>query len=491
MGKFVLQRDYSAQTIVNQYILDRSRFSGITGPVGSGKTIGSILKTLDLACEQAPNRSGYRPTRFFVVRNTYSDLENTTIKDWRGVFDSNDHLGMLGKFHQGGRTPPTHHLKFKLQDRSIVDCEVIFLALDRAEDERKLRGAQATGFYLNEIKELSKAVLDMAGSRIGRYPSMATGGVDPTWHGIFGDSNAPDDDHWLYELAEIEKPEGWTFFKQPGGVVREIIDGKWTGKWVENPLAENIKNLPENYYINQLGGKSNDWISVNLANEYGNVTDGNPVYRHQWMDSLHCIPNLGYVDDQPIAIGLDFGLTPAAIISQQQPNGVIHILDEILGQGMGIRQFTESMLKPLLLRKYPKCSCTFVGDPAGVQKSQADENTVFKELSNLGIDCIKGQTQDADVRFESVRYFLQMMRDGKPSLLVSTNCPVLRKGFNGGYKFRKVQRAGDLTYHEKADKNQYSHPHDALQYLMMWYKGHITNVVKKKFNRANFRDTVI
>ena len=97
-------------------------------------------------------------------------------------------------------------------------------------------------------------------------------GVRPTHYGMIGDSNAPDEDHWYYRLAEEERPEDWKFHRQPGGVYREG-DG-----WHLNEQAENIQNLPEDYYRRGLQGKSDDWIKVNLANEYGFVSAGKPVH---------------------------------------------------------------------------------------------------------------------------------------------------------------------------------------------------------------------
>jgi hypothetical protein len=44
---------------------------------------------------------------------------------------------------------------------------------------------------------------------------------------------------------------------------------------------------------------------------------------------------------------------------------------------------------------------------------------------------------------------------------------VLRKGFNGGYKYKIVSYSGEARLAMEPDKNQYSHPHDALQYMMM------------------------
>ncbi len=98
----------------------------------------------------------------------------------------------------------------------------------------------------------------MADLRHGRYPSLAAGGVLPTWHGMLLDLNACDQDHYYYHLAEEVRPEGWEFFRQPGGV----FPGEAEGEWIPNPDAENLENLPNGYYSRGLEGKSQDWIST-------------------------------------------------------------------------------------------------------------------------------------------------------------------------------------------------------------------------------------
>ena len=240
--KFKLVTDESQRTVLADYKRDKGRIAIITGPLGSGKTIASSEKTFKLMCTQRPNRMGQRKSRWYAIRNTYPDLLSTTVKDWRELFDP------LGKYKGGGIEPPSHILRFRLPDRTTVMAEMIFLALDRPDAIKKLRGAQVTGFWHNEVKELSKAVVDMADLRHGRYPSVIDGG--PSWHGMVGDTNQCDDDHWLYELAEVIKPANWSFYTQPGGVIREMVENDagemvWSGKWIENPDAENLQNLPK------------------------------------------------------------------------------------------------------------------------------------------------------------------------------------------------------------------------------------------------------
>ena len=58
--------------------------------------------------------------------------------------------------------------------------------------------------------------------------------------------------------------------------------------------------------------------------------------------------------------------------------------------------------------------------------------------------------------------------EGGPGLLVDPGCPMIRKGFNGGYHFNRIQVTGvEAKYRDVPNKNQYSHPHDALQYAAL------------------------
>ena len=47
-----------------------------------------------------------------------------------------------------------------------------------------------------------------------------------------------------------------------------------------------------------------------------------------------------------LKIGLDFGLTPAAVFTQTDARGRLLVVDELCGEDMGIRQFLEDLLIP-------------------------------------------------------------------------------------------------------------------------------------------------
>ena len=48
---------------------------------------------------------------------------------------------------------------------------------------------------------------------------------------------------------------------------------------------------------------------------------------------------------------------------------------------------------------------------------------------------------------------------------------MIRKGKIGGYQYKRVQVKGDDRYRDKPDKNKYSHPADAEQYMALGFAG--------------------
>lgn len=433
------------------------------GPIGSGKSVACICEILKNAHEQEPSPDGVRRTRWAVIRNTYPELMTTTLKTWLDWVPE-----ALCPVNRG--SPITARLKTGLPDGTQVDLEVLFLALDKPKDVKKLLSLELTGVFLNEAREIPKAVVDGATSRVGRYPNKSDGG--PTRSCVIADTNPPDDDHWWYRLAEEETPDNWEFFRQPGALIQiETTNGV---RYETNDAAQNIGNLPNgfNYYLNQLGGKSLEWIKVYLLGEYGTVEDGRPVYQNTWNDRLHVTaeeiePNPKY----PLLLGWDFGLTPSCVICQFYPSGRFAVLEEIVSEYSGIKQFGRDVVRPHLMTQYKGFSigCS-VGDPAGASGAQTDQKTCFQVLGasfedgGVEIPTYPSPSNALQSRLGAVNHFLTKLVDAQPAFFLSPACKILRKGFNGGYKFNRVQVLGDERFKDVPDKNRFSHPHDALQY---------------------------
>lgn len=461
MGETVtLDIKYDAEPTLARFHASDASIRGIMGPIGSGKSVGCCIEIIAWAHAQEPNKNGVRRTRFAIVRNTYPELKSTTIKTWQEwmppevapiVYDSPIYC---------------HYVSPVLEDGTTVDMEVYFVSLDKPKDLRKVLSLELTGAWLNEARELSFATVMAVDGRLGRFPPEKDG-VKPTRVGLIMDTNPPDDDHWWYQKFELEKPDGWSFFRQPSALIR--VEGKDGPEYYPNPDCENVSHQPlgYSYWLRLIPGRSEDWIKVYVLGEYGTVQDGKPVYP-EYRDGIHCAKtDLQPYKGIPLILGWDFGLTPACIIGQITPKGQLRILREIVAVDMGIQQFTRDVVKPILTTEYSGLAVQSVGDPAGTQRAQTEETTCLQILELEGIPTDSALTNEYIARREAVVYYMTRMIDGEPGFQLSPRCKILRKGFNGAYKLERIQVSSDERYRDRPLKNRFSHPHDALQYLCL------------------------
>lgn len=444
---------YPPGQVAAEFLQSKAFFRGLMGPIGSGKTTACIMDLFANAAAQNKAPDGIRYSRFVIVRNTYAELQTTTIKSWFDWFPR--HIG-----HFKGDSPPVH--AFRIGD---VDVEVIFMALDRPDDVGKVLSLEVSGAWVNEAREVPKAVIDALTGRIGRYPNAARGGCRRRF--IVADTNPPDTDHWWFKFSN-QPPEGWAFFRQPGGL---------------DPRAENLNYLLQDqdsiklpldhpdrvargieYYRQATAGKDPAWVNVYVNAEYGSVMTGKPVFP-EYRDSLHC-QDIEYMPGLPLWVGLDFGLTPAAVIGQRTAMGAWVVLDEIISDNMGADNFAK-LLNGHLAANYPASAVVnVIGDPAGDQRAQTDERTPFMILKANGIEAKPAPSNDFVLRREAVAMSLSRLIDGVPGLRIHPRCSTLRKGMLGGYSYRRIQTSQE-RFTDKPDKNMYSHVADALQYMLL------------------------
>lgn len=383
---------------------------------------------------------GLRKTRWVIIRNTYRELIDTTMRTW---FDwIPESMGKMKKQDM------EFIMEFAMPDSTIVRCEILFRALDRPNDIKKLLSLELTGGWINEVREIPKAVLDMLVGRVGRYPSKRQGG--PTWWGVIMDTNPPDSDHWYYALFEENLPTNASIHHQPSGLSKE---------------AENIDNLPKEYYTNMMLGKDEEWIKVYVHGEYGFVSDGLPVHP-EFHDHLHVAEfNIEYDKNEILYIGVDFGRTPAATFAQEI-NGQIRFIDELCTFGMGATAFGK-LLGERLRGHYAGADVIATGDPAGDNPGEQVDETCIEILQNQGIPIDAAHTNNFTIRRESLSIPLcALTMQGEPQVIVSPKCTMLRRGLTGGYKYRRVQVSGE-EYKNKPDKNKYSHVVESAHYLLL------------------------
>ena len=490
-------RKYCVTVPTGMFVARHERCIFVTG--NSGKSVCCVNDINAKARQQEPSPiDNVRYSRFAVVRNTFGELKSTTIKTWQEwipdsmcpiVYDS----------------PIRGHMRYMLPDETIVDMEVLFISMDKPRDVGKVLSLELTGAWVNEARELPKAIIDAISSRVGRYPSLQHDGA--TWSGIIADTNPPDDDHWWYRFAEkggwkttgtedvdmdylklvmdkesfaLVKREmdkikdvnmSWEFFRQPGALQKLP-----NGTYAINPKAENTQHHKDGYayWIRQLGGKTTEWIKVYILGEYGSVFDGQPVYS-EFTEGIHVSKKpLGVYTQLPLMLGWDSsGLHPACVICQMTMTGQFRVLREVIapGHGIGIKQFCENCVTPILKQAFPKnTKLTSIGDPAGATRASTDETTMFGMMAACGFECTpsKDKSNSLAPRLQAVQSFLlRMLPGGYPALLIDPSCKTLIKGFRGGYRFERIQIGGEERYKNEPAKNRFSHVQDGLQYVLL------------------------
>lgn len=454
----------------------------ICGPVGSGKTRTNFTKHIQLASRQQPSprrRINGRPVRMYkltVVRDTYRNLEKTTLPSWFKMVPKE-----TGKFVGAANAPGTHEILFELGDGTVVEFKVDFVAMGDLSAEDALGGYETTAFFLNEGSLLNPDVFTFARPRAGRYPDMADGG--PTWRGVTLDMNSPELGNWAFDGIRSDDntpaserfdgffgrlPPGFAFFQQPSGF---------------STAAENLMNLPFGYYEQAAVGQPRWYVARMIECKPGYSRSGKPVYP-EFDDERHVAgAPLVAVPRRQLIVGLDAGLSPAAAFNQIMPGGQWRTLAELVCEpGVGARRFGQR-LSQLLAERFPEHlgsrSQTRPGlppliqgwaDPSainGVDKQAGEADWIQIVSREAGIRILPAPSNNVTKRTEAVRVPLARLMDGEPGYLIDPECTVLRKGFNAGYRFKQVRAGGETKNLAEIDKNAFSHPHDALQYALL------------------------
>lgn len=429
----------------------------VMGPFGSGKSTLCINHIVRCACAMPVWHNGRRRSRWAIVRNTSGELQSTTLQTWLTWF------GDLGDIRKRQKPLLTYEHTFN-DGNGIVELELIFLALDREKDLRKIKSLEVTGAYINELSEVPQGALAYFKGRVNhRYPSRAFCD-EPYWSGIIADTNPPDVDHWLYKDFELKSLESYRIFHQPPGLLKDEKD-----LWYQNVACDNAENLASDYYVKLAEGQTEDFVKVYCLGEYGSVGFGKRVYP-EYNDDIHSVAKIHAIQGAPIHLGWDFGLTPACIVVQLSPRGQFRVLKEYLAEDMGIRTFANNIVIPGLARDFPYNKIGISrADPSGIAGDDImEELSCIGELCSLGIDTAPASTNLIEPRIGAVRYFLNTMIDGQPAFqLDRENCPELRRGFIKNYGFKRISVGGEERYKEVPHKNKASHPHDGCQYIAL------------------------
>lgn len=443
---------------------DKHLIKGIMGPIGSGKSTINCADVIFVAASLPPfKKDNIRRARFGFIRNTYPDLKETTLKAWM------DWFGEFGEVpddrdKQLKKSSPFSFRTIFSDGNGWIDLEVIFLALDKEKDVRKLDSLNFTGVFFNEARYIEKKFVERAVGRVRRYPDVGDLKYECDYlGGVTLDTNPPNYNHWWYQDFEEMRPDTYAYFRQPPGLL-ENPDGTYK----TNPEADNLEHLDKYYYLNYAKTlKNKEEIKVMVLNQYGVSSEGAAVYT-EYNHDIHSIDSINFIDDLPVHIGFDFGGTPAALIGQVSLRGRVLLIKEFVTEGGGLESMLENYLVPYINEHIPNRQIICWIDPSGLNAQDSDARNCSMTLKKHGFTDVRASISNkTETRLEAVRGLFRRLIDGKSAIVASREgCDRLVVGWAGKYKRRSLKTAYGIEYGEP-EKNIYSHIQDACQYLCL------------------------
>jgi hypothetical protein len=451
---------FKAAPTVARFMCSTARVRFLLGPLGGGKSAACIIEAFRRSVAQEPNAQGVRPTRWAFVRNTTASLRMTTLPDI---------LSYLGELADWRVSENTVWLRFPLADGTRVEAQWLLLPLDEPQDIKRLLSLNLTGVFLEECRELDFSLLPNIIGRTGRYPSIANGGVMPTWKGLIGASNPwPEGSDW-HEGVELDAPEGWEVFRQPSGLSEE---------------AENLENLIDGYYENLCKGSTEAWQRVYVHGLNGPDLSGQAVFADVFSFAFHVKHGLRVREGAPVLIGMDTDRNPACVLAQRGMGGGLRVLDAIYGEGIGLELFVENELKPLLYEYYASCPIVLIVDPSAVKRSSVTEESQLQALQRMGFDAMLAPTNAIEPRLRAVDEMLSKQFGGEPAVIFdSMGCADLIRALQASYRYKRDNKGQLSPAPEK--KHPWSDLVDGFGYLCLGQSAAGRGQTLRVMRRAN------
>ena len=430
---------YKVLPTAEQIHADPRELIAVVGAWGSGK---STIAAMDLYQHCLKYQCDA-----LVIRDTYPALKDSCVKKFMEIYQN------AGELTWG--PPPTFRWSGQLRGR-----EVMFRSAEGPGDTQKFGSVEVGYAWLEEVCP-------------GRMPGGAiTSGLAPEvlsdvigrvrkWHApdavgkrriLLTSLPPPSTKHWFHTLFYDRRP-----------LLAGVDETKV--KTLQDQIAfyrlnpeENLPNLPPNYYETQaVFLTSEDQVARFLRGEVGSSYGQAAIYAEQWNDAAHIKGNEPVPG--PMILGLDGGLDASAVWLQVRPDGRMTVLAELVTRGLGLEDFGLAVLQHGGTL-FGQRTYDIWADPAIFARSQNNARDGAWYLGKAGLRP-KPAPQDPQVRVSAVRTWLSRMGAQGPLLQVHPRCELLIEGFRGGYHWKT---ASGVPIVGRIDKNEFSHPHDALQY---------------------------
>lgn len=392
----------------------------LIGPKGEGKTYGAIGSILYHA-----KHFGHK-IRGAVIRDRFTNIQRATIPSIQKA------VGSIIIFHRDGalmRGPNFEADLFGVDDladvSNIQGTEYMFVWI---EEPAPTFDVGSTG--------IREEVFTMCYARGGREK----GAIDK----VFVTMNPASKNHWTYKKFILNPEADFEVIRIPYGENLDLPDTE------RAKTMRAFRNNPAMYARYVSGEFSSVHLGLSVTPGFSELFHRSPVVIEPF---------------ETLTFRLwDGGLWPTCAFLQIFPNGQIVCLKTLRGENIGMKQFLEYSVQPLIAEKFHKVhEWRDIGDPSLWNTDPMDSTKSVAEVieNTLGTVYESGE-MGWDNRREALTNLFTRVIDGQPGFLVSSDDDIMIEALGGGWHYHKNSAGQILT--DKPVKDQHSHPGDALSH---------------------------
>ena len=429
------------------------------GGLGSGKThVGAVWAIHKMLTY--PKATG------LIAANSYKQLESATLEK---VFALLTEMGI--------------HYYYRKSDKLLtvtvgdVACKVHCRSLT---DYHDLRGTEYLWIWLDETRDTEKEAFEVCLGRLrqridleGGHPISSGGSTeDADSHDIMlvppqiRITTTPDmlKCKWLYDFLKDDNLKNR--LADRGISICEVHASSR-----ENPY------LSESYLSFLEGSLDEEMRKQEVEGEWVIIPPGKAVYGSVFNHKIH-LGAFGYDGGRPLIIGIDWGFhRPAAVFCQEDGEGRLLVLGELLEQDRETGEFCESLwayIHHMFLKageresknvsRRHQVDMEVYCDPAGHQRNSKSRRSDIEIAREYGFYPMSKASGISD-GIQIVRRRLNTLTRGEPNLMFDgAHCQKLVEGLRGGYHYpdTSAQMAEKLAPYKDGI---YDHLMDALRYV--------------------------
>jgi hypothetical protein len=261
---------------------------------------------------------------------------------------------------------------------------------------------------------------------------------------IFVTMNPASKRHWTYKKFILQPAEDMEIIRIPYG------ENPHLGEARRRRTLESCRNNPE-------------FMKRYVEGEFASVHLGEEVLP-EFSEGLHVSHNPLAPFDALTFRFWDGGLNPTCVFVQVTPNGQIRILDTVRGENIGMKQLVDGYVKPLMMMKYFRVpQWRDIGDLHLRDKDQSDSTKSAAEVIERELNTyFEDGEMSWEKRRETLKEGFNMMVDGEPRILISSNDAIMIEALGGGWHYNK--NPAGVVLNDKPVKDIHSHPGDALSH---------------------------